>query len=357
MTDPLTIKLKTLTPLWTGGADGKSDRLHITGIIGSLRWWYEALVRGLGGSACDPSEYACNFKKDVYQKNKDKSERERLLATGLCDVCQVFGATGWRRKFRLIVREDTHSEGPRGSQKTSGQRFKSNGHQKPTWYFNNGPGRAGEITLDIISLKPDFDTQLIVGLLKMIEHHAALAARTQLGYGWVRIEDIKHQGEFWSFDADQFVQLLPQGAQQGIALPNVFEMFFAEVDTDDSDITATLNLKYDLRAAFRQAFGNNQQLRHSICGVVRGQHRRASKINFSQAVDEKVRIWGWIPEKLPIQDITRIQVADEIYQTISRYGAIKKWREFNSPRDTVMKSQGNKLAFLKSLYSGDSNAL
>ncbi|MGQ9833224.1 MAG: type III-B CRISPR module RAMP protein Cmr1, partial [Candidatus Villigracilaceae bacterium] len=37
------IQLKTLTPLWTGGIDGTTDRLHETGLIGSLRWWYEAL--------------------------------------------------------------------------------------------------------------------------------------------------------------------------------------------------------------------------------------------------------------------------------------------------------------------------
>ena len=43
------IRLRTLTPLWTGGVEtGKMDRIHETGIIGSLRWWYETLVRGLG---------------------------------------------------------------------------------------------------------------------------------------------------------------------------------------------------------------------------------------------------------------------------------------------------------------------
>lgn len=35
------IKLRTLTPLWTGGVGGTCDRVHETGIIGSLRWWYE----------------------------------------------------------------------------------------------------------------------------------------------------------------------------------------------------------------------------------------------------------------------------------------------------------------------------
>lgn len=37
--EPITIKIKTLTPIWTGGADGACDRVHETGILGSLRWW------------------------------------------------------------------------------------------------------------------------------------------------------------------------------------------------------------------------------------------------------------------------------------------------------------------------------
>ena len=81
------ITIRTLTPLWTGGVDQTCDRLHETGLIGSLRWWYEALVRGLGGNACDPtSEDRC----------PDKDGRH-------CVVCELFGCTGWARKFRLRV--------------------------------------------------------------------------------------------------------------------------------------------------------------------------------------------------------------------------------------------------------------
>ncbi|WP_322489162.1 hypothetical protein [Chloroflexus sp.] len=31
------LTLTTLTPLWTGGIDGVTDRIHETGLIGSLR--------------------------------------------------------------------------------------------------------------------------------------------------------------------------------------------------------------------------------------------------------------------------------------------------------------------------------
>ncbi|MEW5828033.1 MAG: type III-B CRISPR module RAMP protein Cmr1, partial [Chloroflexota bacterium] len=79
------ITLKTLTPLWTGGVDGITDRLHEAGLIGSLRWWYEALVRGLGGYACDPTS---------QDRCPDKDGNH-------CVVCELFGCTGWARKFRL----------------------------------------------------------------------------------------------------------------------------------------------------------------------------------------------------------------------------------------------------------------
>jgi CRISPR-associated protein Cmr1 len=95
----LEISVQPLTPILTGGANRTTDRLHETGIIGSLRWWYEAIVRGLGGSACDPTKHECSYEG------------------GLCDVCQVFGATGWKRGFDLrIVRDEARSGSAGGTE-------------------------------------------------------------------------------------------------------------------------------------------------------------------------------------------------------------------------------------------------
>ncbi|MDD3632569.1 MAG: type III-B CRISPR module RAMP protein Cmr1 [Candidatus Cloacimonetes bacterium] len=79
-----TLKIKTLTPIWTGNANKKNTTLRETGIIGNLRWWYEAIIRGLGLTACDPTKTQCNIKNH-------------------CDACELFGCTGWSRKFRLEV--------------------------------------------------------------------------------------------------------------------------------------------------------------------------------------------------------------------------------------------------------------
>jgi len=326
MTEPLTIKLKTLTPLWTGGADGRSDRLHATGIIGSLRWWYEAIVRGLGGYACDPTQHAC-----IYDLNKPNKN--------LCLGCQTFGATGWARRFRLIVSDSTRAEGQTQTLRATGNRLgrpaKDGRQQAPSWYFNNGQGRGGEFDLKVIPTDPNFDPMIIYGVLKLIEQHAGLAAKTQMGYGRIQVQPGN------DFDPVQFVQKMQDIATQQptspetAELPAFTDMFFAQIKPQEQGLTATVNLKFDVRAAFRESFGNNQTLRHWVCGSVQGNNRQASKIQTGQAIDGVMAVWGWIPQQLPVINVTREQVIDEIKKTIAGYGSIVYWHEFNSNRDTL----------------------
>lgn len=163
MAEPLIVTLKTLTPLWTGGVEtGRMDRVHETGILGSLRWWYEVIVRGLGGNACDPTSHACLY-------DPDKTNQ------GICDVCRLFGATGWRRRFRLEIEDET---GPtwvppdrmlniRPPDRTRG------------WYLP--PGRMGTLTLRIHG---DGEAcSRLAALFLFLEQWGNIGARPQLGYG------------------------------------------------------------------------------------------------------------------------------------------------------------------------------
>lgn len=178
------ITFSTLTPLWTGSVDGKMDRIHETGILGSLRWWYEVLVRGLGGEACDPSQSRnkCLFDAKKYTKSKTTDERQRLRDAGLCDVCQVFGATGWRRRFRLEVVEDKtvpawmpplHMVNVRPPDRSRG------------WYLP--PGRIGTFTLRLTGDR--WTLSLLTALLSFIEKWGNLGTKPQLGYGLFRVEN------------------------------------------------------------------------------------------------------------------------------------------------------------------------
>lgn len=104
------IKVETLTPLWTGDVNGKCSKIKETSVIGSLRWWYEALVRGLRGYACDPTSWnddeRCRLDYDKFRVTIDSGEStQQALDEQICPVCQLFGCTGWSKRFRLEVRE------------------------------------------------------------------------------------------------------------------------------------------------------------------------------------------------------------------------------------------------------------
>lgn len=92
---PKIIEVEELTKIHTGDAYRKHVKLRETGILGSLRWWYETIVRGLGGTACDPTD-----------KNKHCPDKEG----NHCDACELFGCTGWSRKFRLEVEEHDNTK-------------------------------------------------------------------------------------------------------------------------------------------------------------------------------------------------------------------------------------------------------
>jgi CRISPR-associated protein Cmr1 len=95
MTESLTWTFKARTDIWTGDAKRDGKRLVTTGLLGSIRWWFEVLVRGLGGYACDPSG-----KDNGSAGRKDK---EKCEGRNHCVVCELFGCTGWARKFRFDV--------------------------------------------------------------------------------------------------------------------------------------------------------------------------------------------------------------------------------------------------------------
>jgi CRISPR-associated protein Cmr1 len=90
-------KLKALTDIWTGDACQKNLRLIPTGFMGSIRWWFETLVRGLGGNACDPTSEGNRCPDSRWQPTEPGHH---------CAVCEFFGCTGWTRKFRLMVLDE-----------------------------------------------------------------------------------------------------------------------------------------------------------------------------------------------------------------------------------------------------------
>jgi CRISPR-associated protein Cmr1 len=340
----------TRTPLWTGDIDGRATSIQTSAIIGSLRWWYEVVIRGLGGFACDPTNSNCLY-------------NDKLANKGICVVCRTFGTTGWGRRFRLTVESNVQpSSNLEGKFNPTGTRKKVNTNQNPTWYFNGG--LKGEFTLKIVALSPEFDPILLQGLLHLIVKRAALAAKPQLGYGLIEAKDSQ------LFDAENFVERIKQECNQKIqndgALPTLTDFFFvddininfASTSTKHKieDIQHVLNLKYDLRAALRSRpidlqDSERQKIRHFICGEIQHDNRKTSKIAISNPFNNKIRVWGWIPKQLPVQSVKRSQVLEIIFDSLKNYSGTApiEWFDYHSVKDSRNYTAPD--AFLKALLN------
>ncbi|HED04452.1 MAG TPA: type III-B CRISPR module RAMP protein Cmr1 [Candidatus Fraserbacteria bacterium] len=340
------MKLKTLTPLWTGGVKGTCDRLHETGIIGSLRWWYEALVRGLGGSACDPSRHECS-----YDPKKPHD--------GLCDVCRVFGATGWRRQFRLEVLDHALSNASIEHTIRADRTYTDNkGRTRaPTWYFRD-PNRSqrvpntpkhGELSLKIQALSSSVSPEVIAGLIQFIADWVAVGARTQMGFGVVELAN----GRIDTEPLHDWLSALA-GTETNPKLPSLQNAFFARIASKNGATEQeTFNLKYDLR----RLFAEDRNLRHFVMGTVRGK-RLAAKIKMSRPYGNGlIRVWGWIPREADVygSDWERNTVVELLHQHLKTRCTLQVWREFNSPRDTTGQEYDDPTEFLKSLLVSESS--
>jgi len=314
-------RIKILTPIWTGNVDGQADRIHEPGIIGGLRWWYEVMIRGLGGDACDPSqEKKCAFSEDEYHKagKAHKSETECLRAAGLCDVCRIFGATGWRRRFRLTVYGQTHPTWK--SEKSIN--IKPFGRTRG-WFLN-----AGVVGTIRLLFQGDIQTlEHIYIIMKFMEKWGGLGARPQLGYGAFCIEKIKNEsgGDLSPSPQIETYRKHPISQRHDLRSCGFFRMRFVashsgwwrnvpglrelrdnpgalgQIESlhDQGLIPVTPALKNHLR--FERKWSSSA-IPHWLFGTLKGDTRIRGKVAFSwayrrNAIDEwEIRGWMGLPQ-------------------------------------------------------------
>jgi CRISPR-associated protein Cmr1 len=192
------ITLKTLTPLWTGGVDGASNRVQETGVIGSLRWWYEVIVRGLGGYVGSPisdnPKERCEFDTDAYQKalraNRPQAEALAEGQKSLSAVTYLFGATGWARLFRLrslnAPRIPLHFRTTTLINKNwLGRIF--GGREDQGYSIDDLEVVYGELDFELTCRRHNekYVQEQLTFLLRFVENYGSLGAKPQHGFGQI----------------------------------------------------------------------------------------------------------------------------------------------------------------------------
>ena len=325
------VKIKTLTPIWTGDAWRESNELKLTGIIGSLRWWFEALVRGMGYKACDVQSNPCSVEigepDDILNIHKK-----------ICPACFLFGTTGWRSRISIKIEKDNLSKPYEGKIV-----FKiGNGRG---WHYESG--LMGEATLkakidEFIFKDGTKLTEIVSAVLKillyLIQEYGMLGAKTSTGYGVVKFKvddnDISVSGNDWD-NFNTYLRLFDDKFKGNINyLPNLKDMFFVKFRVNDSIANLINNMRSlmtaqngiiegaiekwkdknwvisspvvrkEIRKSIKNKFNNNNNLRHFLMGKVKGNNSTFSAIQVSHVYNNnglEFRIWGWLPDIYPIK--------------------------------------------------------
>jgi CRISPR-associated protein Cmr1 len=339
--DKHTIQIKTLTPLWTGDAEGECNEVKETGIIGSLRWWYEALVRGLGGYACDPTDSDCKF--DYKEFRKTGKIQDGLK--DVCNVCRLFGCTGWSRRFQISIRNGKPPY--KGTLRVSWDKNRNKG-----WYL--GSGLYGTLYCDIVSPSEEY-YQSVISLLEFLSQWGGIGAKTQQGYGAFLVENTKYGLSKIKLPETLVKEKRKRNFEQR-HLSNIEDIFFCKIHSTDflvESIPKTARFEFLeegqkrptaseknenngsrtqlenigeeygffpisplLRYHVRRLFNNNKDLRHFVMGFmsISGRHKlrigkrihekMGSKMHISHLFKIKdgfeVKIWIWIPQFIEV---------------------------------------------------------
>jgi CRISPR-associated protein Cmr1 len=399
--------IKIKTPVWTGDIDQKSELLQPSGIVGSLRWWTELILRSIDKYACDPTG----------DRRCPKEDRNKKY---YCSACLIFGATGIRRAFRL------NTSGGIRTFSGSALNIKPSGRNRG-WYL--GSGVVGEIDLKITPLDKDFDENLVLLPLVIASNWGGIGAKTQHGYGVVKVENYP-EIRFEQFknaiekltNEDRLSKFgINLRQQDNDGLPKLKEMFFAKVHFEAEDewwkrvdgiaprkqgnykgyvndprmkkwvesgsVPIAPAIKNWLRygkeittkrgkriqvSPFKEV--SNIEISKWLFGISEGNVKTASRINIScaYAIDDNLwefRIWGWVPKDgLPVE-FNRDGFLDDLKQALDGSGSItvpwnvllgnqtknhklKVLREYNSSRDTMKPNESNISDYIQSLLDG-----
>lgn len=302
--EEFSVTIKPLTPIWTGDANGKNSTLRETGIIGSLRWWYEALIRGLGGYACDPTDESlrCKLEHDKFNMAlKSGKTMSEALNDQICQACQLFGCTGWSRKFKLEIETLEKSYAPFVIEEIPNARFPYflgyyDTSEKAKEYVNNG-GLMGKYKLRFI-IEDANKVDLLKNLFTLASSWG-IGAGVQKGFGVVDVEEKLELSN----------TIFPQQAESEyiapytVPLPRLDQFFFYKIPINPNFINQILKLigsssyksikdlkdneplgeevfssypylptspwvRNKIRSLIRDKFKNNQVLRHLLMGFI-----------------------------------------------------------------------------------------
>ena len=157
------LRLKTLTPLYTGGIGQRGDQLHSSGLLGSIRAFSGLVARAVGDSGFEARVWGNAGTRE--QKPSAKGVSLRIDTSGLQRISLP------ERPIKIPKQDRTQKDS--------------------SWYFNGSPAMEGTLGLSLLPLGiSDEDWNLLMIALRIQDRHASFCAKDQFGMGVVEAEGL-----------------------------------------------------------------------------------------------------------------------------------------------------------------------
>jgi CRISPR-associated protein Cmr1 len=279
-----------------------------TSIIGSLRWWLEALARGYGINVPEIRSQDGEAEADHAQDETADGEAKPK------GIDAFFGCTAQKRAFRVDIEAGSVAEvSIPGKVRLPAARAND---PRPGWFFKGerafkaSPPNQGNprgtlklrlIATDLDAAKAESVIRIIEGLLTFISQFGALGARTQHGFGIIGYKSAEGISALVRWLDSQPAAMI--GTVTSSQLPSIGNFFHLSVPVraavrephGEDGFMATLRLRRQIRDGFRNA--GEDDLRHQVMGWVKGDDRQGSRISVSLPYEDgrghRIRIWGW----------------------------------------------------------------
>ena len=347
--------------IWTGSDDHLTmTSLKGTSLVGSMRFWTEALLRSFGNRVCDCVQQHEIFDKTDYLKGGDGK---------VCAACHSFGCTGLARAFTLHV--DTKNTQPFSCEKAA---FKVSLPDKGRdAYYSFAKGWTDKFSLGLSCRRAlswpckehrdkghfFLPPEVILATFLMLEY-GTLGAMDQYGCGLVR-----------TLNREELVKNMQQAlcevhkgeVEPAAGYASLRDFYFFKGTLDNTELKRQCNRSISpqsqqnknnpqsfdpiirVRRLLRDSIRANMTspsrgtgLRHWLCGSLNEAGSHIS-VGVSRGT---LYCWGWVPragivlknnDRSPNPLNEREDILRTIYSCLKSVCTDMEWREFNSVRD------------------------
>ena len=360
--------------IWTGSDEStRMTALKGTSLIGSMRFWTEALLRSFGHRVCDCTAQHEIFDKEKYEKGQDGT---------VCAACHTFGCTGLARAFNIHVRAKNPTSGQARAFNAHAQAGNPGFSEEKKTFRVTVPGRdpacyafaqgwTEELTLALSCLRPltwpceehrhqnhvALPPEMLLATFLMLEY-GTLGAMDQYGRGLVDLlnrEDLVPAIE----NCLKCVKKGSAAPEKGYASLQDFYYFRGVLDrdalkklcncaialqttsgerllaSDDSIIRIRRLLRENVRVSLSH-LSRAQELRHWICGSLKEPSGSHISIGVSGGM---LHGWGWVPRtgiagyNIPNWPDERENILQTVFSCMKKICSSLEWKEFASRRE------------------------